>query len=465
MRWWWMSLLAASSLAAEPFSAQDLDVAAQLRDRGVEGRQAHALVTSLTTDVGHRMAGTENDAKGVRWAVAQFKALGYDRVYTQPVSFPVWDRGFESAAILAPNPAPLNVTALGGSIGTPKGGVRAAVVAFADIAALEKAAPGSLRGKIAYVGNRMQRARDGSGYGPAVLARVQGAVYAARAGAAAILIRSIGTDDQARTPHTGTMRYDNTLTRIPAAALGQIDADQLEAALATGETIVELNLGSRVRIGYYTSANVIGEVRGSEQPDEVVVIGGHLDSWDLGVGALDNGAGVAITMTAGALIAQLDERPERTVRVIAFANEEQGIWGGRAYAASQQSAIAQHIIGAESDFGAGRIYRMSTRVRSDALPIVAAMHQVLAPLGIELGANDATGGADLSALRDAGMPLLGLNQDGTQYFDYHHTSADTLDKIRPGDLDFNAGVYAAMAYLAAQAGPVFGPVPKPEAPN
>ncbi len=439
----------------EVFTRSDLDRAAQLRDAAKDSGRAFGIVESLVTEVGHRMAGTPNDAKGVAWAVAKMKSMGFDRVYTQPVSFPVWDRGYESAAIIAPTPQPLTITALGGSIGTPEGGIRASVVAFATIAELEKAPAGSLRGKIAYIGNRMQRARDGSGYGPAVAARVSGAVFAARAGAAAVLIRSIGTDAQARTPHTGTMRYDNMLTRIPAAALGNIDADALEAVLSLGETTVELNLGSRVRNGSYTSANVIGEVLGSETPDEVVVIGGHLDSWDLGQGALDNGAGVAITMAAGELIAALDERPKRTVRVVAFANEEQGIWGGKAYAAAHKDSVGKHIIGAESDFGAGRIYRMSTRVRAEALPVIQAMHQVLAPLEIVLGPNDATGGADLSTMRDAGMPLLGLNQDGSNYFDYHHTSADTIDKIAPGDLDFNVGVYAAMAYLAAQAGPVF----------
>lgn len=448
-------LLLPALVRAQALTQADLDRAAQLRDAAKESGQAFSIVESLVTEVGHRMAGTPNDAKGVAWAVAKMKSLGFDRVYTQPVSFPVWDRGFESAAIVAPTPQSLNVTALGGSIGTPEGGLRAPVVAFADVAELEKAPAGSLRGKIAYVGNRMQRARDGSGYGPAVAARVGGAVFAARAGAVALLIRSIGTDAQARTPHTGTMRYDNMLTRIPAAAIGNIDADALEAALALGATTVELNLGSRVRNGSYTSANVIGEVVGNEFPDQIVVIGGHLDSWDLGQGALDNGAGVAITMAAGALIAAMPERPKRTVRVIAFANEEQGIWGGKAYAASQKEHLAKHVIGAESDFGAGRIYRLSTRVRAEALPVIAQMHSVLAPLGIELGPNDATGGADLSTLRDAGMPLLALNQDGTHYFDYHHTSADTLDKIQPSDLDFNVGVYAAMAYLAAQAGLVF----------
>lgn len=444
---------------ADPLTEADIAAATRLRDQAQEGSGAYAIVESLTREVGHRMAGTENDAKGVAWAVAKFKELGFPRVYTEPVSFPVWDRGFEGAAILSPEPEPLTVTALGGSIGTPAGGVTGEIVLFADAAALQAAEPGSLTGKIAYVARRMVRARDGSGYGPAVVARVQGASFAARAGAAAVLIRSIGTDEQARTPHTGTMRYDNTLTRIPAAALSHIDADRLEAQLAKGPVTVKLELGGRQRAGEYTSANVIGEIPGSEFPEEVVAIGGHLDSWDLGTGALDNGAGVAITMSAGALIGQLDTPPKRTIRVIAFANEEQGIWGGRQYAKNNAEHVARHVLAAESDFGAGRIWRFSSRVREESLPVIERIYGVVAPLGIERGDNAAGGGADFSAMRDLGMPLLGLTQDGTKYFDYHHTAADTLDKIDPRDLDFNVAVYAAIAYLAAQAGPAFGPLP------
>ncbi|MBL8244744.1 MAG: M28 family peptidase [Rhodanobacteraceae bacterium] len=454
-----LSLLLCGAAAANPLSEADLATAAALRDQALKGSQAYAVVESLTREVGHRMAGSETDAKGRAWAVAKFRELGFQRVYLQPVQFPVWERGFESAGILSPTPAPLTIAALGGSIGTPPGGLRGEVVRFETAADLDAAPRGSLHGKIAYIANRMQRARDGSGYGPAVIARVQGAVYAARAGASAVLIRSVGTDENSRTPHTGVMRYDNMLTRIPAAALASADADGLEQALAGGAPVtVKLELGSRTRKGDYTSANVIGEIPGSEFPDEVVVIGGHLDSWDLGQGAIDNGAGVAITMSAGALIGRLPQAPKRTIRVVAFANEEQGVFGGKQYARDHADQVAQHVLGAESDFGGGRIWRMSSRVAESALPVIDQIYGVLAPLGIERGDNLAGGGADLSAMRDLGMPIIGLNQDGTQYFDYHHTAADTLDKLNATDLDYNVAAYAAMAYLAAQAGPVFGPV-------
>jgi carboxypeptidase Q len=164
-------------------------------------------------------------------------------------------------------------------------------------------------------------------------------------------------------------------------------------------------------------------------------------------------------MAAGALIGQLPQAPKRTIRVIAFANEEQGIYGGKEYGKTHAGQLAQHIIGAESDFGSGRIWQFSTRVIDSALPVIEQMYSVLEPMGIERGDNLAGGGADFSTMRDLGMAIMGLNQDGTHYFDYHHTAADTLDKVNAADLDFNVAAYAAMAYLAAQAGPVFGPVP------
>ena len=453
-------MLWTGAAVASPLTDADLATARELRDNALKGSDAYAIVASLTTEVGHRMAGSENDAKGVAWAIAKFKEMGYTKVYTQPVSFPVWERGFESAGILSPTPQPLNIAALGGSIGTPESGVSGEIVRFDDATALQDAEPGSLKGKIAYVAYRMQRAKDGSGYGSAVMARVSGAVYAARAGAIAVLIRSVGTDQNSLTPHTGVMRYDNMLTRIPAAALANADADALEQALAAGEPVtVKLVLGSRNRTGDYTSANVIAEIPGSDFPDEVVAIGGHLDSWDLGTGAIDDGAGVAITMAAGAMIGKLPRAPKRTIRVIAFANEEQGVFGGKEYGRVHADQLQQHIIGGESDFGAGKIWKFSSRVIEAALPVIDQMYGVLQPMGIERGDNAGSGGADFSAMRDLGMPIMDLKQDGTEYFDYHHTAADTLDKVDAANLDFNVAAYAAIVYLAAQAGPVFGPVP------
>ena len=425
-----------------------------LRDQALAGSNAYAIVEELTTTIGPRLAGTAADARAVAWAIAKFKALGYDKVWTEPVTFPVWERGIEVARVVKPFPQSFAIAALGGSIGTPEGGVRGEVVAFDNYQALVDASPEQVQGRIVYIGNRMRRAKDGSGYGEAVIARTRGASKAAALGARALLIRSIGTDINSRTPHTGMLSYDIAFRKIPGAALSNADANVLEYMLAEGKPVtIELHLGASER-GEYTSQNVIAEVTGREDTGKVVLIGGHLDSWDLGTGAIDDGAGVAITMAAGKLIADLprEQRPRHTVRVVAWANEEQGVWGGNAYGEAHKDEVANHLIGFESDFGAGRIWRFDTRVPEAALPLMDAIGTLLEPLGIARGNNTAFGGADVSAMRQNGMPVAGLVQDGSKYFDYHHTANDTLDKIDAADLDQNTAAYVLLSYLVAEHG-------------
>lgn len=451
-------LLTALALACPPLAAQAspalpdpaIAQAERLRDQALVENQAYAIVESLTTQIGPRLAGGDADARAVDWAVAKFQALGFDRVWTEPVTFPVWRRGHERVEVLGPFPQPLTVSALGGSVGTGQTPVEADIVAFTDLAELEAAPDGSLGGKIAYIGYRMERFIDGRGYGPAVAARSRGASVAARKGASALLIRSIGTDSH-RFAHTGQMRYDDDVAPIPAAALPNPDADQVERMLAHGQPVrvrLDLDVGPD---GEYTSYNVIGEITGRARPDEVVVIGGHLDSWDLGTGAIDDGAGVAITMAAGALIGQLPakQRPARSVRVIAWANEEQGLLGANAYAQAHGTRIGQHRIGAESDFGAGRIYALRAGVDEASWPVIEQIGKVLAPLGIETQRQGGGPGPDLIPLAALGMPWAQLAQDGSDYFDYHHTADDTLDKIEPEALRQQVAAYAVFAYLAA----------------
>ncbi len=462
------ALIAASAAAADaPRDTRIPDAAlvhaAQLREQALQDGTAWQVVESLTTEIGPRLAGSEADARAVRWAEAKFKALGYDKVWLQPVSFPKWVRRSERADVVGANAQPLTLTALGGS---PGGTVEAEVVRFADLAALEAVPAGSLAGKIAFVDYRMERARDGSGYGPGSRVRSRGPSAAIRAGAAAFVMRSAGTDSH-RNPHTGITRFDDGLTPIPSAALSVPDADQLSRLVALGRPI-------RVRValdcgwdGTAESFNVIGEITGSHRRlrDEVVVIGGHLDSWDLGTGAVDDGAGVAITMAAGHLIGRLPkaQRPSRTVRVIAFANEEQGLYGGKAYAAQYKTTVAQHQLVAESDFGAGRIYAFNTGAAAHAATAVAQIADALKPLGIEAMAKGGPG-PDVGPIAAEGAIWAWLGQDGTDYFDLHHTPDDTLDKIDPAALAQNTAAYAVFAYLAASADGGFGSAPKPAAP-
>lgn len=450
-------LTGATFAHAQTTSRLDPDAVARaeaLREKALAGSGAYAIIEELTTRIGPRLAGTPADTRAVEWAVAKFKALGYDKVWTEAVTFPVWERGFEAARVIKPHPQSFAIAALGGSIGTAEEGVTGEIVAFDTYQALLGGRKEQIEGKIVYIGNRMRRAKDGGGYGEAVVARSLGASKAASLGAKALLIRSIGTDTGARTPHTGMLSYDIAFRKIPAAALSNADADLLESMLEDEEPVeLELRMGSGVR-GEFTSHNVIGEVTGRDDSGKIVLIGGHLDSWDLGTGALDDGAGVAITMAAGKLIADLprDRRPRHNVRVVAWANEEQGVYGGKAYGAAHKDDLDNHLMGFESDFGAGRIWRFDTRVRNEALPLMDEIAEVLAPLDIARGGNEAYGGADVTAMRQMGMPVATLLQDGTQYFDYHHTANDTLDKIDATDLDQNVAAYVVLSYLIAEHG-------------
>ncbi|MEO8001160.1 MAG: M28 family peptidase [Arenimonas sp.] len=441
--------------------AKSLSKAAELRDSALQKNDAYILLESLTTEIGPRMAGSSANAKAVAWAQEKFKALGYDKVYLQPVTYPVWQRGHEQAEVLSPFPQKLHITALGGSVGTDGKTLDAEVVEFESLDTLKAAPENSLNGKIAFINKRMERHKDGSGYGPVVAGRGAGAIEAAKKGALAVVIRSVGTDSN-RLPHTGMMRYSDDVKKIPAAALSVPDADLLEHMLKRGKPV---NLRLDIAAGFtgtYTSYNVIGEIRGREKPDDVVVIGGHLDSWDLGTGAVDDGAGVSITMAAGAVIGQMKQAPRRTIRVVAFANEEQGLYGGKAYAEAHKDTVVKHQIGAESDFGAGRIYSLGSNVDDAGWKVMEQIGTVLAPLGITLDRNNGGSGPDIGPSAENGMPWAELQQDGTDYFDLHHTANDTFDKVDPKALDQQVAAYAAFAYLAAESKMNFGTAPKVE---
>ena len=462
-----LSLFAAGLLASgvacaanTTIPATAIQTATQLRDQALHDDTAYRITASLTTEIGPRLAGSDADQRARDWAVAKFKELGYDKVYTEPVTYPVWQRRSEHGAIVAPFPQPLVLTALGYSAGTPQGGLTAQVVKFDSLDALKAADPASIKGKIVYVGYRMQRTRDGHDYGMGSAVRTTGAVLAASKGAAGYLLRSAGTDAHQRIAHTGVTGFRDPKTAIPAAALSNPDADQLERVLAYGKPVtVKLDLDCGI-VGEYTGANVIGEITGRKHPEQVVAIGGHLDSWDPGTGAIDDAAGVAIAMAAGKLIRDLPQRPDRTIRVIAFANEEMGLWGGRAYADKHAVDVGKFQLGTESDFGAGRIWRMSASVKPAARAAIGQIAEVLKPIGVAYDANrPGGGGSDLSQMHAKGMAALSLTQDGTHYFDWHHTANDTLDKVDPAELAQNVAVYAAFSYMASQADGNFGSAP------
>jgi hypothetical protein len=427
--------------------------ASSLRERALADRTAWSVVESLTTEIGPRLAGSEADARAVAWAQAKFRELGYDRVWTEPVTFPKWERRGESAQVLGAHAQPLVLTALGGS---PGGTVEAEIVRFDSLEALQAAPEGSLAGRIAFVDHRMQRARDGSGYSIGGAVRRRGPAEALRKGAVAFLMRSAGTSPH-RVANTGITRFDQGLEPVPSAALSLPDADQLARLLQRGPVHVRMRLDCGWD-GEYTSHNVIGEITGRESPDEVVLLGAHLDSWDLGTGAIDDASGIGITMAAGRLIAQLPQRPRRTIRVVAFANEEQGLLGGREYARRHAADVARHVIAVESDFGAGRIYGFNASGGEPST--VAGIAEALAPLGIEHMPGKGGPGPDISPLAAIGGAWAWLGQDGSKYFDLHHNADDTLDKIDPADLAQNTAAYAVFAWLAAESGADFGSAPR-----
>lgn len=441
--------LSACDQVEPTFSKVEIETAETLRDNALVENSAYELLESLTTEIGPRMVGSANEERAILWAIDKFEKMGFDKVYTEPVTVTRWVRGAANAAIISPYPQPMHITSLGYSVGTPQGGIEAEIVHFPTLDDLKNAPDGAADGKIVFISNRMERSRDGSGYGKAVPARSTGAAEAAKKGALAIIIRSIGTDSH-RVPHTGMMRYQDGVEKIPAAALSNPDADVLLRQIERGLPIsFALNMENSFE-GDFVTQNVIAEITGSEAPEEIVIIGGHLDSWDLGTGAIDDGAGIAITMAAGKMIADLPTAPRRTVRVIAFAAEEIGLVGGFAYADRHQDNLENLIIGAESDFGADRVYAFSTNVNEAALPAMAEITSVLKPLGIEYGDNEARGGPDLIPLKRAGMPVATLHQDGTRYFDLHHTADDTLDKVDPVQLTQNVAAYVVFAYLMAE---------------
>lgn len=459
-----LALLAAPAFAATGITTlppKSLATAAELREQALKDDTGWKVVESLTTEIGPRIAGSEADARAVAWAVAKFRSLGFDKVWTEPVTFPKWERRSEHAEVMGKHAQPLAITALGGS---PGGTVEAEVVRFADLAALQAAPEGSLKGKIAFVDYQMTAYRDGRDYGNGGAVRSKGPSEAIRKGAIGFVMRSAGTDSH-RVPHTGITRFDDGLTPVPAAALSVPDANQLARLVALGSTTLKLSLDCGWD-GKATSYNVIGEITGRSLPKEVVVIGGHLDSWDLGTGAVDDGAGVGITMAAGHLIGQLKQAPKRTIRVIAFANEEQGLYGGKAYAEAHAKDVVLHQLAAESDFGAGRIYAFNTGSPNPANSREATRQiaEVLKPLGIEYAADKGGPGPDVGPLAAKGGAWAWLAQDGSDYFHLHHTADDTLDKIDPAALAQNVAAYTVFAYLAAEAEGSFGSEAKPTTP-
>lgn len=443
---------AGKATEASILSDKEMQTAAWIRDSALSDNRSYAILESLTTEVGARMAGSAGDARAVAWAEAKFRELGFDKVWKEPVTFPSWKRGVEKAEITAPFPQQLHITALGNSVATAANGLDAEVVQFASLQEVIAAAPERIAGKIVFINHRMQSSNE---YGMVVAGRSRGASEAARKGALAFVLRSVGTDSH-RLPHTGVMSYDEGVQKIPAAAMSNPDADLLVRMLKRGKPVrMHLDIGA-IPGETMTSYNVIGEITGTELADEYVMIGGHLDSWDLGTGAIDDGAGCAITMAAAEYLQRQGLKPRRSIRVVLFANEEQGLFGGKAYLQAHRANIAHIQAAAEADLGQGPVTKIASFVRPEAFAVVKQIQTVLQPLGIESGDNNAFPGPDMGDLRQAGAASFGLALKSDDYFNLHHTPDDTFDKIEPARINQSAAAYATFAWMAAQSPVYFG---------
>ena len=389
---------------------------------------------------GHRLSGSEALEKAIVWAVAEMKKDGLENVRAEPVKVPHWVRGRESLEITEPHRSPLVMLGLGNSVGTPPEGIEANVLVVRSFAELD-AAGAKAKGTIVLFNVPFTT------YGETVAYRTSGPSRAAAFGAVAMLVRAVGPPGL-RTPHTGVLTYTQNDPRIPAAAIATEDADRLQRMQNRG-TRVRLRLKMEARfLPDADSANVVGEIRGSERPDEVVVIGGHFDSWDVGTGSTDDGGGCVVTWEALRLMKKLNLRPRRTIRVVLFTNEENGLAGGRAYLERHRSQLPNHVLMLESDSGVFKPVGFGFSGSMSARATIQQIASLLAPIGADrIGASG--GGADIGPSVEAGnLPAMSLDVEGN-YFLIHHTEADTIDKIDPADMGKAAAAIAVLAYVVA----------------
>ncbi len=442
-----------STPAAPPFEAEAWreEVEAIVRTALSSG-QAYDMLARLVAAAPKRLAGSPGDPLAISWAEDEMERSGLANVRLEPVRVPRWERGeVERLAWVAEGSSELllSVTALGGSVGTPPEGLEAEVVEVRSRQELE-ALGERARGRFVFFNQPMDPTLPDpfQAYGRAAWQRMRGAAEAARRGGVGAIVRSLTTrlDDH---PHTGAMRYEEGLPPVPAVAISTRAAEELSRRLASGAPgRLRLWLSCRT-LEEASSANVVGELVGREAPEEILLVGGHLDAWETGVGAHDDGAGCVQSIEAARLLLACGLQPRRTIRVVLFANEENGLAGARAYRQKHEQELARHVLALESDSGGFAPRGFETDVDPSALPTLRAMASLLAPIGADR-VETGRGGADISVLADHGVPLFGYVPDPQRYFDVHHSALDTLDSVHPRELELGAAAIAALLYLAAE---------------
>src|SRR6202045_3266142 len=439
------------------FSPQTLADLKRLQQAALSSDYAYRQVAHLADNIGPRLTGSAQAAKAVEYVAGELKAIGCEE-QLEKVMVPHWVRGEETAALVQWSGQAENTTqkvvlcALGGSVATPGEGITADLVAVKNFDELKAMPRDKVAGKIVLFNYPFDKqiaaeGRGGEAYGEAVVYRSDGPGAAARQGAVACLIRSVGGADY-RIPHTGQTKYANDAPKIPAGAVTSEDADLIADLVKQGPVKMKLVLTPQT-LPDVESANVIGDIKGSEHPEQVVIVSGHLDSWDLGTGAIDDGAGVAVSMEAANLVHKLNLKPKRTIRVIAWMNEENGTRGSKQYAKDHEKDWANHFAAMETDNGADHPVGLHVKAKPEVktlLKPIATVLQESGAGGLELSEH---AGADIEPIEKAGVPSFAPIQDGRFYFNYHHTAADTLDKIDPKHLSETSAIVSVAAYALA----------------
>jgi carboxypeptidase Q len=434
------SLVFASDAAAQTLADRYRDAASRIIARALRDSAAWNRVAVMTETFGNRFSGSESLERAIDWTLAQMRSDGLDNVRGEPVMVPRWVRGTESVEMIAPRRQALPMLGLGGSVATPSQGITADVMVVTSYDDL-RARSSEARGRIVLFNVPF------TVYGQTVAYRSGGAVAAARAGAVASLVRSVGPFSM-RTPHTGGMAYNDSVAKIPHAAITSEDADMIARMVARGERVtVTLRMSAQV-LPDAQSRNAIAELRGTTSPDEVVVMGGHIDSWDVGRGAMDDAGGVVAAWEAIRILKELGLRPRRTIRVVGWTNEENGLRGGNAYRDAHRGTLDRHVAAIESDAGVFKPQGFGFTGSDSAFAIVQQIGTLLSQIGSGSILRGG-GGADIGPIMALGVPGLGLNVDGTRYFWYHHTDADTVDKLDPHDVALCVATMAVMAYVLA----------------
>jgi carboxypeptidase Q len=446
---WWPPLLRGQTAASADVASRYRDVADRLIDAALADSTAYERLGRLVDTFGSRLSGSAGLERAIDWVLREMAADGLDGVRGEPVMVPHWVRGRESAELVRPRRYALHLLGLGGSVGTPPGGVTAPVLVVGSFDELTRRSA-EARGKIVLFDVPFDTTRAPFGaYGEAVQYRLNGPSAAARAGARACLIRSVASFS-IESPHTGVTHYDSTAARIPAAALGVEDAELLHRMQDRGDSVVvRLTMEART-LPDAPSRNVVAELRGAERPDEVVVVGGHIDSWDVGQGAMDDGGGAVAAWEAVRLMRRLGLRPRRTVRVVFWTNEENGSRGNKAYRDRYSADLGRHALAIESDNGVFAPSGFGFNGSDSALAVAKQIGALLTRIGAGTVERDPDGPeADVEPLVDAGVPGMGLKTDASRYFWYHHSAGDTFDKIQPTELARCVAALAVMAYVVA----------------